>query len=112
MRGELSISISTVLGFGLTLLRFTGLFVFLPWPGAQAGPAMARVVFAAACTLALQSRWPHIDGVPSLSQLVAWAAGEAALGLLAGLATAWLSEIFVIGAQALSVQAGYSFAST
>ncbi|MBC7924429.1 MAG: flagellar biosynthetic protein FliR, partial [Bryobacteraceae bacterium] len=47
-----------------------------------------------------------------IAMLVAWTLGEAALGLAAGLATAWISEVFTIGAQALSVQAGYSFASS
>ncbi|MDZ4796852.1 MAG: flagellar biosynthetic protein FliR [Bryobacteraceae bacterium] len=112
MHAELSIPLTLLMGFGLTLLRFTGMFVFLPWPGAQAGPTVARVAFAVGCTIALQSHWPRIDAVPTVSQLVAWAVGEAALGLFVGLATAWLAEIFVIGAQALSVQAGYSFAST
>jgi flagellar biosynthetic protein FliR len=112
MRAELSIAVGALLGFGLTLIRFTGMFVFLPWPGAQAGPTVARVAFAAGCTMALQSHWPPIRQMPEISTLVAWAASEAALGLLVGISVAWLSEIFVVGAQALSVQAGYSFAST
>lgn len=112
MHAELNIPLALLLGFGLTLLRFTGMFVFLPWPGAQAGPSTARIAFAAGCTLALRSHWPKIESMPTVSQLVAWAAGEAALGIFVGMAVAWLAEIFVIGAQALSVQAGYSFAST
>src|SRR3954452_20641052 len=112
MHGELTISISTVLGFGLTLARLLGLFIFLPWPGAQAGPSMARVAFALACTMALQAKWPVVNGVPGIATLIALLAGEAAIGLFAGVATAWMGEIFTMGAQALSVQAGYSFAST
>lgn len=112
MQGELSISISTVLGFGLTLARLLGLFIFLPWPGGQAGPSMARVAFALACTMALQAKWPVVNGIPGVATLIALLAGEAAIGLFAGVATAWMSEIFTMGAQALSVQAGYSFAST
>ena len=69
MHGELSISISTVLGFGLTLARLLGLFIFLPWPGAQAGPSMARVAFALACTMALQPMWPVVNGVPGIATL-------------------------------------------
>src|SRR4051794_26319982 len=112
MHAELSISLATVLGFGLTLTRFLGLFFFLPWPGAQAGPSAARVAFALACTMTLQPLWPNITAVPGTGTLIALVAGEAALGLFAGVATGWLAEIFTIGAQALSVQAGYSFAST
>lgn len=112
MHGELYIPISTVLGFGLTLARFLGLFSFLPWPGAQAGPSAARLAFALGCTMAMQPVWPTITAVPGTSTLIALLAGEAALGLFAGVATAWMAEIFTIAAQALSVQAGYSFAST
>src|SRR4051794_31300267 len=112
MHGELTISISTVLGFGLTLARLLGLFIFLPWPGAQAGPSMARVAFALACTMALQAKCPVVNGVPGIATLIALLAGEAAIGLFAGVATAWMGEMFTMGAQALSVQAGYSFAST
>ena len=112
MHGELSISISTVVGFGLTLVRLLGMFTFLPWPGAQAGPSAARVMFALACTMSLQAKWVVLDSVPAISTLIALLAGEAALGLFAGVAVAWMAEIFTMGAQALSVQAGYSFAST
>ena len=39
-------------------------------------------------------------------------AGEAGLGLGVGLAVAFLAEAFQMGAQIISLQAGYSFAST
>ncbi|MBC7928809.1 MAG: flagellar biosynthetic protein FliR, partial [Bryobacteraceae bacterium] len=112
MQSDLNFTLSLLFGFALTLVRFLGLFVFLPWPGAKSGPSTARVAFAVACTLALAPLWPRIEGVPTIAMLVAWTLGEAALGLAAGLATAWISEVFTIGAQALSVQAGYSFASS
>src|SRR3982751_2299538 len=100
MHGELSISISTVLGFGLTLARLLGLFIFLPWPGGQAGPSMARVAFALGCTIALQPKWPVVRGLPVIGDLMVLVAGEAAIGLFAGLAPAWMGEIFTLGAQA------------
>jgi flagellar biosynthetic protein FliR len=56
--------------------------------------------------------WPKIEGVPAPSTLVYWALGEAAFGLFAGVAVGWIAEIFTMGAQVLSVQTGYSFAST
>jgi flagellar biosynthesis protein FliR len=112
MQGELNIALGVLVGFALTLTRFVGMFVFLPWPGAQAGPHPARIVFAMGCTLALRSLWPPVNGVPTISQTLAWVAGEVALGMLIGVSVAWLSEIFSIGVQTLSVQAGYSYAST
>jgi len=112
MPGELNITLGLLFGFALTLIRFTSIFVFLPWPGAQAGPSVARVVFSVACTFAVQPLWPRIEGVPTPAMLIAWSLSEAALGLAAGVAVGWISEIFVIGAQSLSVQVGYSFAST
>jgi flagellar biosynthetic protein FliR len=44
--------------------------------------------------------------------LAFWIASEAALGLGIGLAVAFAIEAFVVGAQVISLQAGYSFAST
>ncbi len=112
MHVELNIALSALLGFGLTLVRFAGMFVFVPLPGAQAGANVPRIVLAAATAMALQSHWPRIDATPAVSQLVAWIAAEAALGVFVGVTVGWIAEIFIIGAQALSVQTGYSFAST
>jgi flagellar biosynthesis protein FliR len=44
--------------------------------------------------------------------LAAWVASEAALGLGVGLSIAFIIEAFLVGAQIISLQAGYSFAST
>ncbi|HSP68095.1 MAG TPA: flagellar biosynthetic protein FliR, partial [Bryobacteraceae bacterium] len=44
--------------------------------------------------------------------LVGWLLAEAGLGIGVGIAVAFLSEIFQMGAQIISLQAGYSFAST
>src|SRR3954465_12919061 len=112
MHADLNITLSLIFGFALTLIRVSGIFVFLPLPGAQAGPSAARIVFSIAVAFTLSPLWPKIDSVPSNAVLVSWVAGEAALGLLAGVATAWIAEIFTVGAQILSVQSGYSFAST
>lgn len=112
MHADLNISLSLLFGFALTLIRISGIFVFLPIPGAQSGPSVARIAFSLACTLAVAPLWPKIEGVPTPSMLVYWALGEAAFGLFAGVAVGWIAEIFTMGAQALSVQAGYSFAST
>jgi flagellar biosynthetic protein FliR len=44
--------------------------------------------------------------------LIMWLLVEAALGIGIGLAVAFVTESFNVGAQAMSLQAGYSFAST
>jgi flagellar biosynthetic protein FliR len=48
----------------------------------------------------------------SFGTLIGWLLAEAALGIGVGIAVAFLAEIFQLGAQTLSLQAGYSFAST
>jgi len=44
--------------------------------------------------------------------MVAWMLSEAAFGLTVGMAVALLAEAFVLAAQILGLQAGYSYAST
>jgi flagellar biosynthetic protein FliR len=44
--------------------------------------------------------------------LVMWLVVEAALGIGIGLAVAFVTEAFAMGAQVMSLQAGYAFAST
>src|SRR5947209_5814932 len=112
MHADLNITLSLLFGFSLTLIRVSGIFVFLPLPGAQAGPSAAKIVFSIAVAFALSPLWPKVETVPTTAILVSWVAGEATLGLLAGVATGWIAEIFTVGAQVLSVQSGYSFAST
>ncbi|MBC8167299.1 MAG: flagellar biosynthetic protein FliR, partial [Bryobacteraceae bacterium] len=112
MPADFQFSTSLLFGFALTLIRISGIFVFLPIPGAQAGPSVAKVAFSLACTFAVAPLWPQVTGIPTMSTLVLWAVGEAAFGLFAGVAVGWISEIFTLGVQTLSVQAGYSFAST
>jgi len=110
---NLTIDVGTLYAFLLVLARISGAFVFVPIPGIQAGPQIARAVLSASLTLALHSRWPVIDpdGV-SFPLLMGWMLAEAAMGLAVGLAVAFLIEGFQMGAQIISLQAGYSFAST
>jgi flagellar biosynthetic protein FliR len=110
---ELSISASTLLGFLFVLTRVGGAFVFVPLPAMAAAPGLARIVLALGCTVALQSRWPQIDaGLAMPGTLVLWLLAELALGVTIGLAVSMIVEAFVLGAQVLSVQAGFGFAST
>jgi flagellar biosynthetic protein FliR len=63
-------------------------------------------------TVALFPVWPHPSDRVSAGVLASWIASEAALGLGIGLAVGFAIEAFLVGAQVISLQAGYSFAST
>ncbi len=113
MPSDLQIPISALFAFLLVLCRVSGVFIFIPLPGTQSGPDAARVVLAISFTLALYSRWPtNLTPSPSLGQLIGWVLTEAALGVAIGLVISVIAEAFQMGAQILSLQAGYSFAST
>ena len=113
MGTELKLDIGTLYAFLLVLARVSGVFVFVPLPGIQAGPAIIRAALSASITLALMPLWPTIPSAGmSFGTLVGWLLAEAGLGIGVGVAVAFLSEIFQMGAQIISLQAGYSFAST
>ena len=113
MGTELKLDIGTLYAFLLVLARVSGVFVFVPLPGIQAGPAIIRAALSASITLALMPLWPTIPSVGmSFGTLVGWLLAEAGLGIGVGIAVAFLAEIFQMGAQIISLQAGYSFAST
>jgi len=113
MGTELKLEIGTLYAFLLVLARVSGVFVFVPLPGIKAGPDIIRVALATSITLALLPRWPVIQSAGlSFGTLVGWLLAEAGLGIGVGIAVAFLAEIFQMGAQIISLQAGYSFAST
>lgn len=99
-------------GFLLVLTRVSGAFVFVPLPGMQAAPAAARVVLALAVALTLWPAWPIAAAGLTLGGNLIWLASEAALGIGVGLAVAFLYESLLLAAQAMGLQAGYSYAST
>ncbi|HWE53161.1 MAG TPA: flagellar biosynthetic protein FliR [Bryobacteraceae bacterium] len=105
-------SVSTLLGFLLTLMRIGGVFVFVPVPGFKSAVDPARVVLIGAMTIALAPVWPHPPADTSAGLFVLWMMSEAALGVGIGLAVAFALEAFVMGAQMIGLQAGFSFAST
>jgi len=113
MGTELKLETGTLYAFLLVLTRVSGCFIFVPLPGIKAGPDMVRAALAGSITLALMPRWPVIasTGV-TFGTLVGWMLAEAGLGIAVGIAVAFLSEMFQMGAQMISLQAGYSFAST
>jgi flagellar biosynthesis protein FliR len=113
MGTDLKLELGTLYAFLLVLARVSGVFVFVPLPGINAGPGIIRVALSASITLALLPLWPVIPSAGlSFGTLVGWLLAEAGLGIGVGVAVAFLAEIFQMGAQIISLQAGYSFATT
>jgi flagellar biosynthetic protein FliR len=110
MGGDL-LSASTLFGFLLTLVRVAGVFVFVPIPGLKSAVDPARILLMLGVTVALFPVWPHPSGDVSPGLFVLWIMSEAALGIGIGLAVAFAVEAFLVGAQIIGLQAGYSFAS-
>ena len=102
-----------VYGFLLTLTRVGSALTLLPLPGIQNAPQVARIVLIIATTLCLFPLWPAVtmDDLNGGGFLLAVLA-EMSIGLLMGLSLSFLSEAFQLGAQAISFQTGFSFAST
>jgi len=113
MPADLALGLPTLYGFLLVLARVSGVFAFVPLPGFQSAPPMARIVLSVAITLSLFPRWPRPDAAQAgAGRLLMWALPELAVGVVIGLAVAFLLEAFLMGAQVLSLNAGFSFAST
>ncbi len=112
MQGNLFLSLATIFGFLLVLVRVGGAFVFIPLPGIKEGPQAARIVLALSLTLAMFPFWPAVD-VSDLNagRLTGWMLAEAALGITVGLAVAFVTEAMVLAAQIAGLQAGYAYAS-
>jgi len=104
---------SLVLAFLLVLARVGGALAFVPLPGVRQGPRGARAVLAGAVAIALYPAWPRLSGSPpDVGTLAGWLLSEAALGITAGLAVAFLNEGFSLAAQIFGLPAGYSYAAT
>ncbi len=113
MGTELQLSTGTLYAFLLVLARVSGAFVYIPLPGIKAGPEVVRAAFAVSLTLVLFPSWPKVDGASvTIGLLIGWMLAEAGIGIAVGLAVAFLTEGFQVGAQMISLQAGYSFATT
>src|SRR5579871_2902939 len=110
---DLNISQGTLIAFLLVLARISGFAVYVPLPGIRSGWEAPRIVLAVSITLVLYPRWPAMDAsAMNLPVLIGWMLAEAAIGISVGLAVAFLTEAFQMGAQIISLQAGYSFATT
>jgi flagellar biosynthetic protein FliR len=113
MGTELHLDLGTLYAFLLVLARISGAFIYIPLPGIKSGPEVARAILSVSMTFVLFPRWPVID--PSqinIALLIGWMFAEAGMGLAVGLAVAFVTEGFQMGAQIISLQAGYSFATT
>lgn len=112
MQNELALPVGTILGFAVVLARISGVFVFVPLPTQDAGPAPARIALVLATTIALFPRWPNVDAQHfELSTMAFWMFSELTLGTCIGLAVSFIAESLTFGAQVLGLQAGYGYAS-
>jgi len=113
MPAEIPVGIPALCGFLVVLARVSGVFAFVPLPGFQSGPPMARIVLSVVLTLSLFPRWPNFEAQEAgAGRLLMMAVPELAVGVVIGLGVAFILEAFQMGAQILSLNAGYSFAST
>jgi len=109
----LSFSTNTLFGFLLVLTRVAGGFLFVSMPGIRTAQPVVRLVLSMAITVALLPAWPQVS-LPDrdFGRLCGWILVEAGLGIGIGLTVALFMEGFVLAAQVLGMQAGYSYAST
>jgi flagellar biosynthetic protein FliR len=106
-------SVSAIYGFLLVLARVSGVFAFVPLPGFQSSPRLARIVLVVSITLTLFPVWPRIDvGRADGPRMLLWILPELAVGVTIGLGVAFILEVFLMAAQILSLNAGFSFAQT
>lgn len=104
--------LTAIAGFLLTITRVGSALFFLPLPGFKDAAAVVRVGLVVGLSFCLFPFWPavKIDAL-SAGQFTMAVLAESAVGLLIGLAIAFLHEAFQFAAQAVSMQSGFSFAS-
>lgn len=113
MPGSITLALPNLWGFLAVLSRVAATFSFVPLPGFKNQADVAKIVLSLGTTLALYPLWPALPvRDPSIGMLLVWLAADASLGVAVGLTVALLLEGFVLAAQFLGLQAGYSYAST
>jgi len=113
MPADPALGLPTLYGFMLVLARVSGVFALVPLPGLQAAPRVARIVLSLVITVALYPVWPRIDAVRAdPARMLLWVLPEIAVGVTIGLGVAFILEAFMMAAQTLSLNAGFSFAQT
>lgn len=111
MPGELEVWMAH---FACVLVRLGSAITFIPLPGLRQVPFAFRasLAFLFAMILAPATMSPAGAGIRTLSD-AAWNLPlEAVLGLAAGVAVGWIVELVTLGMQLISIQAGFSYAST
>jgi flagellar biosynthetic protein FliR len=94
-------------------LRLSALLVFLPLPGFKNLPTAARVLFALSLGAVLAaSTPPALYEAPTGSDFVIRLLADLLTGVSIGLVSTLVVEAFTFGGQVISVQAGFSYAST
>lgn len=110
---SLGVSIPFLLAFLLVLTRILSIFVFIPVPMMRQAPEIPKLFMALTLTLALLPLWPQqIESNPSLTTFLFWIVREAGIGLTIGLVIGFVSESLGLAAQMISMQAGYSYATS
>jgi len=104
---------TTLFGFLFMLARISGVFAFLPLAAFRATPDAPKIVLSLAITLMLRAQWKAVPAsAMTVGGVVAGLAGEAALGVAIGVSLAIVFEVFQMAAQAVSLTAGFGYAST
>jgi flagellar biosynthesis protein FliR len=110
---ELFVPQGLLIHFFLVLTRIGGLFAFVSVPGLKSALAPTRIGLVLLITVLV---FPFTHGATAIPATLGGAAklmlSELGLGLVFGLSIQFLHEGVLLGAQTLSVQAGYSYAST
>jgi flagellar biosynthetic protein FliR len=113
MSGNLAVPAETLAAFLLVMVRLGGVMMFVPLPGLRQGPSMARIAFALILAAVMYPAWQgRYAGAVTLPGFVAALTAETAIGLAVGLCVSLLGEALTLAAQMISLQAGYSYAST
>ncbi len=105
--------VATGYGFALMLMRTAALCTTAPILGAKVVPARIRIGLSVAVALAVYTGAgaPPVEPPPGLFGLVAAAAGETAVGLLAGLASRWMLDAALAAGHAAGLAAGLGFSA-
>lgn len=104
---------ATLSGFLYMLARVSGVLAFLPLASLRAAADTPKIVLALALTLMLRPQWKAAPAsAMTIGGVTAGLAGEVALGLVIGVSLAIVFDVFQMAAQAVSVTAGFGYAST
>lgn len=112
MDSEALVPAPVVIGFLIVFARVGGALVYLPIPGLRVGPGMARSAFAFFLAVAVYGAAPRPAEIYGAWPLAGCLLAEAAFGITMGLLVNFTLEALLVGIQTVSIQAGYSYAST